>query len=159
MGVRDCRENPASASPAVRSVRILLKRREALPPSGGAEGARAGLWGAFLWGHVLALGPLQSTARPPCRGQGTRKPPVRGRGLGPRPHCPRRPSPCASGVHRGGHLASAGQAMEGSSRDIPTFFNFSLNLAIRSSWSEPQSAPGLVFADCTELLHLWLQRI
>ena len=28
-----------------------------------------------------------------------------------------------------------------------------------SSWSEPQSAPGLVFADCIELLHLWLQRI
>ena len=42
---------------------------------------------------------------------------------------------------------------------FPTFFNWSLNLAIRSSWSEPQSAPGLVFADCIELLHLWLQRI
>ena len=28
------------------------------------------------------------------------------------------------------------------------FFSFSLNLAIRSSWSEPQSAPSLVFADC-----------
>ena len=42
---------------------------------------------------------------------------------------------------------------------FPTFFHFSLNLAIRSSWSEPQSAPGLVFADCIELLHLWLQRI
>ena len=26
-----------------------------------------------------------------------------------------------------------------------TFFNFSLNLAIRSSWSEPQSAPSLGF--------------
>ena len=38
-------------------------------------------------------------------------------------------------------------------------FNLSLNLAIRSSWSEPQSAPGLAFADCIELLHLWLQRI
>ena len=25
---------------------------------------------------------------------------------------------------------------------FPTFFNLSLNLAIRSSWSEPQSAPG-----------------
>ena len=35
----------------------------------------------------------------------------------------------------------------------------SLNLAIRSSWSEPQSSPGLVFAYCIELLHLWLQRI
>ena len=30
---------------------------------------------------------------------------------------------------------------------FPTFFDLSLNLAIRSSWSEPQSAPGLVFAD------------
>ena len=30
---------------------------------------------------------------------------------------------------------------------FPTFFNLSLNLAIRSSWSEPQSATGLVFAD------------
>ena len=27
---------------------------------------------------------------------------------------------------------------------FPTFFNLSLNLAIRSLWSEPQSAPGLV---------------
>ena len=35
---------------------------------------------------------------------------------------------------------------------FPTFFNLSLNLAIRSSWSEPQSAPGLVFVDCIELL-------
>ena len=30
---------------------------------------------------------------------------------------------------------------------FPTFFNLSLNLAIRSSWSEPQSTPSLVFAD------------
>ena len=29
-----------------------------------------------------------------------------------------------------------------------TFFNLSLNLAVRSSWSEPQSAPGVIFADC-----------
>ena len=36
---------------------------------------------------------------------------------------------------------------------FPTFFNSSLNLAIRSSWSEPQSAPSPVFADCIELLH------
>ena len=42
---------------------------------------------------------------------------------------------------------------------FPTFFNLSLNLAIRCSWSEPQSAPRLVFADCIELLHLQLQRI
>ena len=26
---------------------------------------------------------------------------------------------------------------------FPTFFNLSMNLALRSSWSEPQSAPGL----------------
>ena len=32
---------------------------------------------------------------------------------------------------------------------FPTFFNFSLNLAIRTSWSEPQSAPGL------DLLTVW----
>ena len=31
---------------------------------------------------------------------------------------------------------------------FPTFFSLSLNLAIRSSWSEPQSTPGLVFAYC-----------
>ena len=31
---------------------------------------------------------------------------------------------------------------------FPTFFNLRLNLAIRISWSEPQSAPSLVFADC-----------
>ena len=42
---------------------------------------------------------------------------------------------------------------------FPTFFNISLNLAIRSSWSEPHSAPCLVFAAGIELLHLWLQRI
>ena len=36
---------------------------------------------------------------------------------------------------------------------------FRLKLAIKSSWSQPQSAPSLVFADCIELLHLWLQRI
>ena len=35
---------------------------------------------------------------------------------------------------------------------FPTFFNLSLNLLIRSSCSEPQSAPGLVFVDCIELL-------
>ena len=42
---------------------------------------------------------------------------------------------------------------------FPTFFNLSLNLAIRSSWSEPQSAPSLVFVNYIGLLHLWLQRI
>ena len=42
---------------------------------------------------------------------------------------------------------------------FPTFLNLSLNLAIRSSWSEPQWAPNLIFADCIELLHLWLERI
>ena len=41
---------------------------------------------------------------------------------------------------------------------LPTFFNLSLNLAISSSWSEPQSVPGPVFADYIQLIHLWLQR-
>ena len=41
---------------------------------------------------------------------------------------------------------------------FPTFFNLSLNFAIRSSWHEPQSAAGLVFTECIEHLHLW-QRI
>ena len=35
-----------------------------------------------------------------------------------------------------------------------TFFNLSLNLATRGSWSEPQSAPSLVFADYIELLQM-----
>ena len=39
---------------------------------------------------------------------------------------------------------------------FPTFFYLSLNLAIRSSWSEPQSAPGLGFADCTSSLASYL---
>ena len=38
-----------------------------------------------------------------------------------------------------------------------TFFNFSLNLAIRGSWSKPQSTTSLIFTDCIELLHLWLK--
>jgi len=33
---------------------------------------------------------------------------------------------------------------------FPSFFNLSQNFAIRSSWSELQSAPNLVFADCIE---------
>ena len=37
-----------------------------------------------------------------------------------------------------------------------TFFNWSLN-CYSSSWSEPQSAPHLVFDNYIELLHLWLQ--
>ena len=41
---------------------------------------------------------------------------------------------------------------------FPTFFNLGMNLAIRSSWSEPQSAPVCVCADCIELLHLWQWR-
>ena len=40
---------------------------------------------------------------------------------------------------------------------FPTFFNLSLNLAIRCSSSEPQSAPRLVFADCIELPHFCLK--
>ena len=40
-----------------------------------------------------------------------------------------------------------------------TFFNLNLQCAVRSSWSEPQSGPSLVFADCIELLHLRLQGV
>ena len=39
------------------------------------------------------------------------------------------------------------------------FFNLSPNFAIRSSWSEPQSAPQSVKTDCIELFHFCLQRI
>ena len=35
----------------------------------------------------------------------------------------------------------------------------SLEKEMATHSSEPQSAPSLVFADCMELLHLWLQRI
>ena len=40
-----------------------------------------------------------------------------------------------------------------------TFFNLSLSVVVRSSWAEPHSVPGLDFADCVELFHLWLQRV
>ena len=67
------------------------------------------------------------------------------------------------GSHRVGHdwrdLTAVAAAYLNGLVVFSTFFNFSLNLAIRSSWAEPQSAPGLVFADCIERLHLWLQRI
>ena len=36
----------------------------------------------------------------------------------------------------------------------PTFFNIRLNISIRNSWSESQSVPVTVFADCIELFHL-----
>ena len=66
------------------------------------------------------------------------------------------------GSHRVRHdwsnLAAAAAYMKGLVV-FHTFVNLSLNLAIRSSWSEPLSAPSLVFADCIELLHLWLQII
>ena len=38
---------------------------------------------------------------------------------------------------------------------FPTFFNLCLNFAIRSSWSEPQSAPSLVFPLAPSLLSFW----
>ena len=37
--------------------------------------------------------------------------------------------------------------------ELSCFFDDPANMAIRRSWSVPQSAPGLVFADCIELLH------
>ena len=45
------------------------------------------------------------------------------------------------------------------SNGFPYFLQFKSEFGIRSSWYEPQSAPSLVFAECIELLHLWLQRI
>ena len=42
---------------------------------------------------------------------------------------------------------------------FPVFFNWSLNFARRNSLSEPQSASGLVLADCMVLLYRSLQRI
>ena len=42
---------------------------------------------------------------------------------------------------------------------FPLLSSICLNFSIRNWWSEPQSTPGLVFADCIELLLLWLQRI
>ena len=56
-------------------------------------------------------------------------------------------------------MKSKGNANKYSNYCTIAFFNLSLNLAIKSSWSEPQSTLSLVFADCIELLHLWLQRI
>ena len=41
---------------------------------------------------------------------------------------------------------------------FPTFFNLSMNLAIRCSWSEPQSDPSLLFTDYIELFHSWPQK-
>ena len=38
---------------------------------------------------------------------------------------------------------------------FPMFFNLSLKFVIRSSWSEPQSAPGLVFALAPSLHSFW----
>ena len=42
---------------------------------------------------------------------------------------------------------------------FPILFHLRLNFVIKGSWSKPQSAPGLVFADCIQLLHLQLQRM
>ena len=39
------------------------------------------------------------------------------------------------------------------------FLQIKSEFSNKESWSEPQSAPGLVFADCIELLHLRLQRL
>ena len=36
---------------------------------------------------------------------------------------------------------------------FPTFFNLRLNFVLRGSWSQPQSTPGIVFADYIEFLH------
>ena len=67
------------------------------------------------------------------------------------------------GLHRVGHdwsyLAAAAAAYLNGLVAFPNFFILSLNLDLRCSWCEPQSDPGLVSAECIELLHLCLQRI
>ena len=45
------------------------------------------------------------------------------------------------------------------SNSFPYFLQFKPEFCNRGSWSEPQLATGLVFANCIELFHLWLQRI
>ena len=45
------------------------------------------------------------------------------------------------------------------SSTFPYFLQFKSDFSNRSSWSEPQSSPSLVFADCIELVHLRLQKI
>ena len=45
------------------------------------------------------------------------------------------------------------------SNGFPYFLQFKSEFGNKEFMSEPQSAPDLVFADCIELLHLWLQRI
>ena len=40
------------------------------------------------------------------------------------------------------------------SSGFPYFLQFKSEFGNKSSWSEPQSAPSLVFADCMELLRL-----
>ena len=64
---------------------------------------------------------------------------------------------CRLWGHRVGHNWSDLAAAAAAPVAFPTFFNISLNLAIRRLYSEPQSVPSLVFADYLELLYLWLQ--
>ena len=45
------------------------------------------------------------------------------------------------------------------SSGFPYFLQFKSEFGSKELMIEPQSAPSLVFADCIELLHLWLQRI
>lgn len=115
---RDCRENLASASPAVRSMRILLKHEEALPPSGWSRGHPAWPLGS------LPLGSCPGVGSPSVHGSATLLRAGNQEATCPWPQSwppasppsrPRYPGPRASGVHRGSHLASTGQTMEGSS--------------------------------------------
>ena len=45
------------------------------------------------------------------------------------------------------------------SSDFPHFLQFESEFGNKEFMIWPESAPGLVFADCIELLHLWLQII
>ena len=95
LGARDGRESPASASPAIGSVRILLKHKEASSPSRWSGGCPAWPLGSLPLGSCPGLGSPSVHGSAALRGPGTRKPPIRGRGLCPQPRCflPRAPRP------------------------------------------------------------------
>ena len=115
LGAQDCRESLPSASPAIRSVRILLKHKEASPPSGWSGGCPAWPLGSLPLGSCPGLG---SPSVHPMRARNQEATHPWPRSLPPAspPPAPGAPAP-APLVHPGGRLASAGQAMEGSSCD------------------------------------------
>lgn len=76
-------------------MRILLKHKEASPPSGWSGGYLARPLGSLPLGSCPGLGSPSVHGSATLRGPGTRKPPIRGRGLCPQPRSlpPREPRP------------------------------------------------------------------